>query len=195
MRRFSLFIAEPEAFKRLVLYLLASFSVLVAGCTGSPTQTGPEVGFITGYSLDQPPPQVGQPAPDFQFRFPDGQESSLSKLRGRVVLINFWTTECPNCVEEMPYLQQIYEEWSGRVVVLAINLGEGEGVVKRFLQEHGFSLSVLLDSRGGTGEVYRVVALPISYLIDRNGIIQGRKVGAFADKEEIEEAIRRLFPS
>jgi len=62
--------------------------------------------------------RVGEPAPDFKLQNLDGQYISLSDLRGKPVLLNFWATWCKFCRDEMPYLQQVYEEWSGKGLVV-----------------------------------------------------------------------------
>jgi len=140
-------------------------------------------------------PQVGKPAPDFQFQNPDGQAASLSDLQGKLVLINFWNTQCPPCVYEMPYIQQVYDEWSGKgLVVLAINTGESSSRVREFLQSYGFSFPVLLDANLDVTLGYRAQYIPTTFLIDKDGIIQGVKIGPFQSKEEIEAGIRRVIP-
>ena len=80
-----------KVLKIIVLVILA-LALLMAGC--SPTLT-----------------KVGNPAPDFQLLTLDGNPVPLSDLQGKPVLINFWQVRCPPCRVEMPYLQQVYEEW------------------------------------------------------------------------------------
>ena len=79
--------------------------------------------------------QVGNLAPDFQLDNLDGKPVALSDLKGKPVLLNFWATWCPPCRDEMPYIQEIYDEWSDEgLVVLAINYGESASRVKEFVQ-------------------------------------------------------------
>ncbi len=181
---------------KAILAIVLTLGLVMAGCSGWSSK-GPPLGRVTGYSTDSPRPRVGNPAPDFQFEMPDGQATSLSKLRGNVVLINFWKSDCPPCKEEMPYLQQIYDEWRDKgLVVLAINVGdESASTVKGFLQENNYSLPVLLDEDFGVGGEYNAIFWPVTFLIDKNGIIQGIKAGAFQSKDEIEKGIARFFSS
>jgi len=138
--------------------------------------------------------QVGNLAPDFQINSPDGQTMSLSDLRGKPVLINFWATRCPPCVSEMPYLQEIYNEWSEtELMLLAINIGESSTKVKEFLQGHNLSLPVLLDAKQLVARKYGISAIPTTFFIDKDGIIQEKVIGAFPNKAEIEKRLNKIL--
>ncbi len=150
------------------------------------------LGSITT-SCQSEAPEVGKPAPDFQLNTLDGQPTSLSNLKGKPVLINFWQIRCPPCRMEMPYLQQIYDEWSDKgLVLLAINIGESPSQVAEFMQSQRLSFPVLLDMEGKIAERYSIRAIPTSFFIDRDGIIQDMKVGAFQSKGEIESSLSKL---
>jgi peroxiredoxin len=139
--------------------------------------------------------QTGNLAPDFQLQSLDGQSASLSGLRGKPVLINFWATRCPPCRSEMPYLQEIYNEWSEtELILLAISIGEGPTEVKEFMQSHKLSLPVLLDTNQDVALEYNIRYIPTTFFIDKKGIIQAMKVGAFSSKEEIEGVLTKIIP-
>ena len=139
--------------------------------------------------------QVGKLAPDFEVQNLDGQAISLSSLRGKPVLLNFWAIWCPPCREEMPYLQQIYEEWSGEgLVLLAVNIGESPSAVEDFMQARSLSLPVLLDIKEAAARMYNVTAIPTTFFIDRDGILQEQVVGAFQSKEQILGHLARIMP-
>jgi len=139
--------------------------------------------------------RVGEPAPDFQLENLDGQLISLSDLRGKPVLINFWATWCRFCRDEMAYLQQIHEEWSDKgLVVLAINFGESPSEAKGFLQTHNLSLPVLLDTNEKVARKYNVPPIPTTFFIDKDGIIQVKIIGAFPNKEAIEKYLNNIMP-
>ena len=139
--------------------------------------------------------QVGNLALDFELQDLDGQTISLSGLRGSPVMLNFWATWCPPCRAEMPYLQQIYDEWSAEgLVMLAINLRESPSLVEGFMQSNGLSFPVLLDSTGSVGAKYNVSGIPTTFFIDRDGIIRQKRVGAYPSKEAIEEDLRKIMP-
>jgi len=180
----------------ITLVSVLTLMLMIGGCSGESEQEGPALGEITSSSVHSPQNiKIGMQAPDFQFQDPDGQATSLNALRGKPVLINFWQTRCPPCVHEMPYFQQVYEEWAEKgLVVLAINVGESSSRVESFLQSQGLSLPVLLDKQGEVALGYNIRYFPTTLLINESGIIEGGKIGAFQSKEEIEAGIIRLIP-
>ena len=138
---------------------------------------------------------VGNLAPDFQLQSLNGQSVSLIGLQGKPVLLNFWATRCSPCVSEMPYLQEIYNEWSeAELILLAINIGESSAKVKEFMQSHSLSLPVLLDTNQDIAQEYNIRYIPTTFLIDRKGIIQATKVGAFSSRREIEGILDKISP-
>ncbi len=140
-------------------------------------------------------PEVGKLAPDFQLENLEGQPISLSDLRGKPVLLNFWATWCPPCRAEMPYLQQLYEEWSDKgLEVLAIDIGESPSKVKEFLQSQGLSLPVLLDAKENVAREYNITGIPTTFFIDKDGTIQVKIIGAFPSKEAIENQLGSIIP-
>jgi peroxiredoxin len=124
---------------------------------------------------------VGQPAPDFTLKTLDGGEASLSKFRGRPVLINFWASWCPPCRLEMPDLVRAYEaHQDDGFVILAINLTFQDSLqeAQRFADEFNMSFPVLLDETGEvTTALYRLYGLPTSVFVDRNGMISHIQIG------------------
>lgn len=87
-------------------------------------------------------------------------------------MLNFWATWCPPCREEMPLIQQVYEELSDKeLVVLAINLGESSSKVKEFVQSYGLSFPVLLDTKQDIAQKYNIRGIPTTIFIDKNGIM------------------------
>lgn len=152
--------------------------------------------WVTGCSAGyQPLVKVGERAPDFQLQNLEGETISLSDFRGKPVLINFWATWCPPCRVEMPYLQQIYDEWSEKgLVLLAIDLAESPAKIGDFLRTNNLSLPVLLDTDMNVSRRYNVSPIPTTFFVDRNGIIQSKVIGAFPNKEAIEEHLAQMFP-
>ena len=165
---------------RAILLVILTLMLLLAGCSAG---CGPLVA------------RVGEPAPDFQLQDLDGQDISLRDLRGKPVLINFWATWCRPCVFEMPYLQQIYEEWSGEgLVLLTINIGESPTRVKGFLENYNLSLPALLDTKKNVARKYNITGIPTTFFIDKDGIIQEKIVGAFPSKGAIEKYLSQIIP-
>ena len=178
-----------------VILVITLMGLLITGCSGGSNQESMALGRITGCSTDSAQrPQIDNPAPDFQFQNPEGQPVSLSDLQGKPVLINFWATWCSPCIYEMPYLQQVYEEWSDKgLMVLAINIGESSAQVEAFMQSHDLSLPVLLDTNQDTAQGYNIQYIPSSFFIDKDGIIQEKIVGAFTSKIAIEEKLSKII--
>ncbi|MFP4642561.1 MAG: TlpA family protein disulfide reductase [Dehalococcoidia bacterium] len=187
---------------RILQFALIGFLVLgplVSGCSSDTSKTtnqdGSDLGKITDYEIDYSQSlEGGKPAPDFQFQNPNGETLFLSDIQGKAVLLNFWQTRCPPCVNEMPYLQQVYEEWADKgLEVLAINVGEGASKVEEFMESNDLSLPVLLDTNLSVAQLYRVQAFPTTFLTDKDGLIQGYQVGAFQSVEQIKSGIKTVL--
>ena len=122
--------------------------------------------------------QPGSPAPAFKLAKLDGGLATLDDWRGQVVLLNFWATWCPGCVEELPALDKLYRA-NGKdgFSVVAVSLDEkGRSEVSPFVKKLGLSFPILLaDSR--VAAAYRVLGLPTTYLVDRSGVIVKRYSG------------------
>ena len=129
-----------------------------------------------------PAPQVGFLAPDFTLPTLDGQGTqTLSALRGRVVVLNFWASWCPPCRAEMPTLARVAAAYADRgVTVLAVNAtaADSREAAQRFLENIGVpSLPVVLDQNGRGVQPYRIRAFPTVYALDESGNIDGATVG------------------
>ncbi len=117
-------------------------------------------------------PIVGALAPDFTLPNLAGDEITLSDLRGQAVLINFWATWCPPCRLEMPAIEQTYRKYREQgFVVLAVDLEEPKDRVQGFVDELGLTFPVLLDESGTVSRRYRVLAIPTSFFVNRQGVI------------------------
>lgn len=118
-------------------------------------------------------------ARDFTLKDIEGNEVTLSDLRGKAVFLNFWASWCPPCKAEMPDIEQLYQETKDTdLVILTINSGEGATVAKRFMEENNYTFMVLDDSKGEVSDLYRVMALPTSLFIDKNGSLIETHYGA-----------------
>ncbi len=124
---------------------------------------------------------IGQQAPDFTLRTLDNKEVKLSELRGKPVLIDFWATWCPPCVESMPHLESLYEEQRNTLHVYAVNLRENREKVQQFLQQHELDLPVLMDEQGKVAQQYHVRSIPQTVLIDAQGVVRQVYIGLAPD--------------
>ena len=127
--------------------------------------------------------QIDQAAPDFELISMDGTPVRLSDLRGRVVLINFWATWCGPCVREMPLFQHYSETYAGDLVILGIDMQGSQTLVQPFIEKMGISYPVLLDPSGDVTRQYQVIALPNTFLIDRQGIVRQRHIGVMTEDQ------------
>jgi peroxiredoxin len=119
------------------------------------------------------PVRVEYPAPDLTLNSLDGEKHSLADYLGSVVLVNNWATWCPPCKDEMPALQQYYEMHQDQgFVLIAIEAGEPEEDVQKFVLEYGLTFPVWTDRGLRALNAFKNDNLPSSYVIDRDGVIR-----------------------
>jgi cytochrome c biogenesis protein CcmG/thiol:disulfide interchange protein DsbE len=162
----------------LVTLALLTPALLIPGCASSSSSAA----------------TVGQPAPAFTLSDIDGNSISLTDFAGKPVLINFWNTGCPPCRDEIPYLQQVYDENIGtELVMLTINIGESADTVKDFFQDRNLSLPVLFDTDITVARTYGVLGIPTTFFIDKEGIIRAKVIGAFPGKSAIYSRLSEIM--
>jgi len=128
---------------------------------------------------------IGQEAPDFDLADLAGQTVRLSDYRGRVVLLNFWATWCGPCRMEVPGLVTVHERYKDRgFTVLAVNLGEPRQRVDAFAGQFQMTFPVLLDPAGRARRLYPTRGIPISFVLDGEGVVRQVVIGAM-DEETI----------
>lgn len=135
---------------------------------------------VTGCSQKkQPLPGEGKPAPDFTLKTLAGEEVSLSSLRGKVVLLNFWATWCPPCREEVPSMVKLNRMMAGKPFqMLAVSIDEGgKEAVEAFFQRTGAALPTLLDTKQAIGAQYGITGVPETFVIDAKGVILKKVIG------------------
>jgi peroxiredoxin len=171
--------------------LMGALLVLGIGWTAASRVTGEQV---AARSERSPSPQAGFAAPDFTLETLDGKTVSLSDLRGQAVLINFWATWCPPCRAEMPAIQQVYEQYRDQgFTVLAVDLQEGDAQVAAFVEELGLTFPILMDREGTVAGRYQVKALPSTFFVDREGVIQEVTLGGPMTAAFIESQVSSLL--
>jgi peroxiredoxin len=183
--------------KVLVITALAAVLVIglttTAGCGEDNTANGGTSGLGSIIDCEEYTGQgfeAGDPAPEFQFQYANGQTFSLSDFQGEVVLLNFWAHWCVPCASEMPFIQQVYEEWQEKgLVLISIHVGESAEAAADFVEEYNLSFPVLMDIDGTAATQYGVASIPMTLLIDQDGLIQGIMVGAFSSVEQIESGL------
>ena len=130
------------------------------------------------------------PAADFTISRFNGEELTLSQLKGSVVVLNFWASWCLPCRQEMPAFETIYQEYRDRnVVFVGVAVSDVEQEARAFAAEVGVSYPLGMDSTGEIGEAYEIQALPTTFFVDREGTIT-RKISGM-----VNEGILRVFLS
>src|SRR5271155_1590187 len=124
------------------------------------------------------PSRIGSAAPDFTVR-DSAHTVTLSQLKGQVVVLNFWATWCPPCIEEMPSLVQMQERMKAKgVTVLAVSVDADDNSYRRFLSEHNVNLLSVRDPDQKSNGLYGTFKYPETYIIDRNGVVRRKFIGA-----------------
>ncbi len=118
------------------------------------------------------------PAPDFTLPDLDGRLVTLSQLRGRVVVLNFWASWCPSCRAEARDFGDFARQYRDRgVTVVGVNLREDGITARAFAEANGMDYPLLLDADGAIGRLYQVVGIPTTIIVDADGSVRGRHVG------------------
>lgn len=123
------------------------------------------------------PVRIGDAAPDFSLTDSD-RTVRLSQFRGKPILLNFWATWCPPCVEEVPALVALQKQMGDKVVILAVSADEDEEAYKKFTQKHMPGLLTIRDGKQQSNRLYGTFAFPETYVIDREGVIRRKFIGA-----------------
>ena len=171
---------------RYLLYLLAGaiwifFSQAPPGSTTSGLIPAPQKGFL---------------APDFSLETADGQIIALSELRGQPVLLNIWASWCLPCRSEMPAMQRVYEQYQAQgFTILAVNATNQDQMQTAlgFAKELGLTFPILFDMDGNVSHLYQVRALPTSFFINQNGVIQEVVVGGPMAEALLDIRVRQLI--
>ena len=136
--------------------------------------------------------KVGDPAPDFSVALFDGSHLTLSELRGKVALLNFWATWCPPCRQELTRVQKdLIDRFAGRdFLFLPVSRGEKRSDVAAFREKTGYTFPMGLDSTRTIYDRYATNFIPRNYLIDRDGRIITATIGY--SPEEFDELIAAI---
>jgi len=154
-----------------------------AGGSGVPVTASSQADVDLG-ALDDNPPVVGQPAPNFILRSGDGGTVRLSDLRGKVVFVNFWATWCKPCKEELPDIDALYDEKrDDGLEVIAVNVEEDLATAERFFRQNEIDVPMALDTSGEVYRQYRLQGLPDSFFVDREGNLAAVHYGFMTDEK------------
>ena len=140
---------------------------------------------------------VGDRAPAFSaIRLPGGKPASLADYRGQVILLNVWATWCQPCRVEMPSMERLHHKFLGTDFhVVAVSIDQDDStVVNAFVKELGLTFDILHDRPGKIQRIYQTTGVPESFVIDREGVIVKKVIGATSWDAPVNEIlIRRLL--
>ena len=138
----------------------------------------------------------GSPTPDFHvMNARTGRPASLADYRGRVLLLNIWATWCDPCRIEMPAMEKLNEHLAGtdlRIVAVSVDK-DGPDVVMKFVNNLGLHFDVLQDQSGDIQRTLQTTGVPESFVIDRNGVIIKKVIGAEQWDAPVNEALIRTL--
>jgi cytochrome c biogenesis protein CcmG/thiol:disulfide interchange protein DsbE len=134
--------------------------------------------ILSGCYSGSRPPRIGSAAPDFTVQ--DSQNKiSLRQFHGQVVVLNFWATWCAPCVEEIPSLVEMQRRMKAKgVTVVAVSVDVDENAYRQFVKDHNVNLLTVRDASGKSNGLYGTFKFPETYVIDRNGVMRRKFIGA-----------------
>lgn len=150
--------------------LVLSAGLLLAACAGG----------------EEGPPRAGQDAPSYRAATLDGGELSLAELEGSPVLLNFWATWCTPCRQETPFLQSIHERYRGqdlRVVGVSMDSPGTTGEIRTFAKRYGVTYTILHDAGSRGMDVFSIMGLPATYILDAEGTIRFVRIGPVSEQD------------
>ncbi|MBF0517504.1 MAG: TlpA family protein disulfide reductase [Nitrospirae bacterium] len=139
---------------------------------------------------------IGSAAADFTLKTVDGKDFSLSSLRGKTVLINFWATWCPPCIEELPSMNKLYLKYKQKgLEVVAVGLDNSPAKVKKFVAKNPFNFTIVTDpDKHVAKKLYKVSAQPTTYLINTEGKIVQKYFGSVDwSDDKVQKEIQALL--
>ncbi len=132
---------------------------------------------LGGCDRGDKPNLVGKKAPDFRVQDED-RTVALSDFRGKVVMLNFWASWCPPCIEETPSMIALQNQMGGRITILAVSTDADRAAYLKFLREEKTNFLTVRDPAQTSNKLYGTVMYPETYIIDREGIVRRKFIGA-----------------
>ena len=180
----------PFQLMTVIRFAALTLTCLLAGSNGSQAQTP---GLADGFSVSYKSPA----APPLYLAALDGTQYQLYTMKGRVVVVNFWATWCPPCIEELPTMEKLWNDTRGiGLDVLAVNVGEPAERIQAFLDwfTHQLTFPILLDAQGEAFQAWGVRGLPKTFVINKRGqIIYEAEGGRDMNSLHIRERLQALI--
>lgn len=130
--------------------------------------------------------EVGQPAPDFTLLDLNDNEVSLSDFKGQPVMVNFFASWCPPCIEEAPEIQRFQESHGDKIKLLIIDRAEPKRLVVEFKEKFQSTSTYLLDKNDSLARPYGILGQPETFFIDKNGIVREHIIGPLEYEQFVE---------
>ena len=164
----------------MVPLLMGMVTILAVGCDSGYSESSSSLSNSQPTSVKRGWPKLGSPSPPFQLKDLGGKQVALSDFLGNVVVLNFWATWCGPCRVEMPAMERLHQDLEKEgVKVVAVSVdAQGVDVTRPFQEAMGLTFSILHDPEYRVGLAYGARTLPMTYLIDPQGVVRHRIFGA-----------------
>jgi peroxiredoxin len=165
-----------ETHRQKIIFIFFSLLILAVGFWAI---------FLKSDRVDRVPrhlagkPRVGEAPPDFLLPNVDGNLVHLGSFKGKVIFLNFWATWCRPCIQEMPWMESIYQRLKGREFqMLAVSIDEqGKETVRPFMEKYSLTLPVLLDRDKKISALYGITGIPETFIINKQGVVDLKIIG------------------
>ncbi|MFH1783814.1 MAG: TlpA disulfide reductase family protein [bacterium] len=166
-------------------FLTLLLFIIAVGCTKTPN--------VEGESTPKPSSEKGL-APDFTLEDLEGNEITLSELRGAVIILDFWATWCPPCRDEIPGFIKLYDKYNEKgLEIIGISVDKGsDGQLIKFAEEWNMNYPIVRSTNDVNKAYGGIRAIPTTFIIDKKGKIRNKHIG-FASYETFEEEVLELL--
>ncbi len=164
---------------KTMIALLCMAALLCAGCASPGQESGADSEEKADNGGESGNEEERIQIPDLEMTLLDGETVSFEEYHGKKVLLNFWASWCGSCVGEMPAFQKLAEEYPQELVILAVNCGEDQDTVQKFIEGKGYTFPVALDTDGAVQAAFGgISSIPVTVIIDEEGYIVSSSTGA-----------------